>query len=57
MNVMQISNHRVYSRILGMCQILTKKDTFYQKKGHLKFNHPLFKPFKKDFTRNILLLF
>ena len=49
MNVMRISNHRVYSRILGMCQ------NFLPKKGHLKFNHPLFKPFKKDFTRNILL--
>ena len=36
---------------------INKKGHFLPKKGHLKFKNPLFKLFKKDFTRNILLLF
>ena len=40
---------KALSRILGAMSDINKKGHFLQKKGNLKYQHPLFKPFFKAF--------
>ena len=47
-----ITIFRVYNRKLGQPMILAKKGTFFEKKGHQTFYHPLFNPFLSVLHQN-----